>query len=142
MDSGNDTIFVLSREDVMECAREMGIAEEAITDDVLYQVKKGVEFYQDHFGTDPRGMWPAEGSVAEEVVSMISNAGIEWIATDEDVLEGSLPEIKDFTRDNDDIVQQADALYRPYSVEGVRGDPVAIIFRDKTISDLVGFQYS
>ena len=44
MDSGNDTIFVLSREDVMECAREMGIAEEAITDDVLYQVKKGVEF--------------------------------------------------------------------------------------------------
>ena len=41
---GKDIIFVLSREDVIECAREMGIAEEAITDDVLYQVKKGVEF--------------------------------------------------------------------------------------------------
>ena len=37
-------IFVLAREDVIACAREMGIAEEAITDDVLYQVKKGVEF--------------------------------------------------------------------------------------------------
>jgi len=37
-------IFVLAREDVVACAREMGIAEEAITDDVLYQVKKGVEF--------------------------------------------------------------------------------------------------
>lgn len=110
--------------------------------DAVAQVKKGVEFYQEHFGTDPRGMWPAEGSVAEEVISMISNAGIEWIATDEDVLERSLVEIKDFTRDNDDVVQQADALYRPYSVQGVRGGPVAIIFRDKTISDLVGFQYS
>ena len=41
---GKDIIFVLSREDVIECASEMGIAEEAITDDVLYQVKKGVEF--------------------------------------------------------------------------------------------------
>ncbi len=39
-----DTIFVLSREDVIGCAREMGIPEEAITDDVLAQVKKGVEW--------------------------------------------------------------------------------------------------
>jgi hypothetical protein len=39
-----DTIFVLSREDVVECASEMGIPEEAITDDILAQVKKGVEW--------------------------------------------------------------------------------------------------
>ena len=39
-----DTIFVLTREDVVECAREMEIPEEAITDDVLYQVRKGVDF--------------------------------------------------------------------------------------------------
>ena len=39
-----DTIFVLTREDVIECAREMNISEEAITDDVLYQVRKGVEW--------------------------------------------------------------------------------------------------
>ncbi len=38
------TIFVLSREDVIGCARGMGIPEEAITDDVLAQVKKGVEW--------------------------------------------------------------------------------------------------
>ena len=40
----SDTIFVLSKEDVINCAAEMGIPAEAITDDVLYQVKKGVEF--------------------------------------------------------------------------------------------------
>ena len=39
-----NTIFILTREDVIGCAREMGIPEEVITDDVLYQVKKGVEF--------------------------------------------------------------------------------------------------
>ena len=41
---GLKIIFVLSREDVVDCAREMGIPEEAITDDVLEQVKKGVEW--------------------------------------------------------------------------------------------------
>jgi hypothetical protein len=39
-----ETIFVLVKEDVIECAREMGIPEEAITDDVLHQVRKGVEW--------------------------------------------------------------------------------------------------
>jgi len=40
----NDTIFILTKEDVIECAREMDIPAEAITDDVLHQVKKGVEW--------------------------------------------------------------------------------------------------
>ena len=44
MESDKDVIFVLTREDVVNCARELDISEEAITDDVLYQVKKGVEF--------------------------------------------------------------------------------------------------
>jgi len=44
MEAGNDTVFILTREDVMECAREMGIPAEAITDDVLAQVRKGVEW--------------------------------------------------------------------------------------------------
>jgi len=39
-----DSIFTLSRDDVIACAREMGIPDEQITDDVLEQVKKGVEW--------------------------------------------------------------------------------------------------
>ena len=42
--ANKDTIFILTREDVIECARQMDIPEGAITDDVLYQVRKGVEF--------------------------------------------------------------------------------------------------
>lgn len=42
--SDQNTIFILTREDVIGCAQQMGIPEEAITDDVLYQVKKGVEW--------------------------------------------------------------------------------------------------
>jgi hypothetical protein len=39
-----DVVFILTKEDVIECAREMAIPEEAITDDILAQVKKGVEW--------------------------------------------------------------------------------------------------
>jgi hypothetical protein len=42
--AAEDVVFVLTKEDVLECAREMGIPKEAITDDILAQVKKGVEW--------------------------------------------------------------------------------------------------
>ncbi|MFC1909809.1 hypothetical protein ACFLXC_00755 [Chloroflexota bacterium] len=44
MSMDRETIFVLSRQDVVNCAREMGIPEEVITDDILAEVKKGVEW--------------------------------------------------------------------------------------------------
>ena len=40
----DDVVFTLTREDVIECAKVMGIPPEAITDDVFQQVKKGVEW--------------------------------------------------------------------------------------------------
>ena len=39
-----ETIFVLIKEDVIAVAGEMGIPEQEITDDILAQVKKGVEW--------------------------------------------------------------------------------------------------
>ena len=40
----SEVVFILTKEDVIGEAKETGIPEEAITDDVLYQVKKGVEW--------------------------------------------------------------------------------------------------
>jgi len=42
-----DIIFIITREDVVECAEEMGMPAEVITDDVLEQVKKMVEWGMD-----------------------------------------------------------------------------------------------
>jgi alpha-amylase/alpha-mannosidase (GH57 family) len=109
--------------------------------DAAAQVERGVSMYRDHFGADPRGMWPAEGSVAQIIVSMVSGAGLRWMASDEGVLAKSLG-MDSFGRDTDDVVQEADSLYRPYVVQGGQGDPVAIVFRDVVISDRVGFTYS
>jgi hypothetical protein len=44
MESDRDTVFILTREDVIECARELNIPEEEITDEVLQEIKKGVDW--------------------------------------------------------------------------------------------------
>lgn len=110
--------------------------------DAVAQVELGVKLYREHFGVEPRGMWPAEGAVAEQIVAMAAKAGLQWMASDEKVLAHSLPDLDGFTRDANDTVVEADILYRPYVVQGARGDPVAILFRDHLISDKVAFEYS
>jgi len=39
----SEVVFILTTGDVVDCAKQMGVAEELITDDVLEQVKKSVE---------------------------------------------------------------------------------------------------
>ena len=115
--------------------------EYAYGQDAIAQVQLGVQFYQDHFGQAPRGMWPAEGSVAQEIVNMVSAAGIQWMASDEGVLAASLG-LDSFARDSKEVVTEPDILYRPYYVQSKQGNPVAMVFRDLIISDKVGFSYS
>lgn len=109
--------------------------------DGVAQIARGVEYYVDHFGQEPRGMWPSEGAVAQQIVSMVSTNGLQWMASDEGVLAKTLG-IDSFTRDGNEVVVEADQLYRPYAVQGQAGGPVAMIFRDRIISDKVGFTYS
>lgn len=98
-------------------------------EDARFQIKSAVNFYAEHFKTLPRGMWPSEGSVSEEVIDIVSEEGFKWIATDEEILFKSLGRHK----------TQED-LYKPYSMRGEK-DEISVIFRDKTLSDLIGFVY-
>jgi len=110
--------------------------------DAVAQLQAGVDFYAETFGRAAVGMWPAEGAVAEEIVGMISRGGIQWMASDEEVLARSLGRTA-FGRDSREVVQEPDALYRPYIVQDRPNDPqLYVVFRDKVISDKVGFTYS
>ena len=40
----SEVVFILTMEDVVACAKQMDIPEEAITDNIFYSVKKGVEW--------------------------------------------------------------------------------------------------
>ncbi len=109
--------------------------------DAVAHLEKAVEAHRRRFGRDPVGLWPAEGAVAQEIVKMVADAGFRWMASGEPVLARSLG-IDAFLRDETDTVVDADALYRPYIVQAPRSEPVAIVFRDLRLSDLIGFEYS
>lgn len=106
----------------------------AHAEDAETQIKRGLDYFESIFGSRPAGMWPSEGSVSEEVVKIAARHGIQWMATDEGVLSGSLGRA---LRDGAGNLTEPSLLYRPHMYE-----QVSLIFRDHVISDLIGFVYS
>jgi len=108
-------------------------------EDAEEHVRRAVELYKRLFGRPPRGMWPAEGSVAPDIIPILAKYGIEWIASDEEVLAHSFGQ--SIQRDLRGNVLNPDFLYRPYYVQH-NGHQLKIVFRDHHLSDLIGFQYA
>lgn len=97
-------------------------------------VQSAVDYFRDIFGNPPKGMWPAEGSISNKAAELFRNCGIRWIASDEDVLSASIG------RDLRDK-HQRQRLYKKHGFHTPAGG-INIFFRDKELSDLVGFTYS
>jgi alpha-amylase/alpha-mannosidase (GH57 family) len=108
-------------------------------DDARQHVKLAVEQYKRLFGCLPRGMWPSEGSVAPEILPLLQEFSIQWIATDEEVLAQSLGQ--SIQRDVSGRVHNGRALYQAYQAEHQTAC-LSVVFRDHFLSDLIGFQYS
>lgn len=98
-------------------------------EDAISQIKNGIEYFESIFEEKPKGMWPSEGSVSDDVLNIFADLGIKWVATDEDVLFNSLKNIP-FDRNN---------LYSGYKYKDL---DLSLFFRDKKLSDLIGFSYS
>ncbi len=108
-------------------------------EDAKVQIERALEYHEKLFGSHPAGMWPSEGSVAEDIVPILAEAGVKWIGTDEGVLARSLG--IHIERDFAGVMKNPEVLYKPY-LAGKGDKRVAVVFRDHTISDLVGFVYS
>jgi alpha-amylase/alpha-mannosidase (GH57 family) len=107
-------------------------------DDAAVHVRRAIDYHAEVFGVQPRGMWPAEGSVCQAMLPLLASHGIAWIATDEEILSCSTQGF--ISRDARGHVRNPDRLYRPYKVaQGAH--ELGIIFRDHALSDLVGFHY-
>jgi alpha-amylase/alpha-mannosidase (GH57 family) len=110
-------------------------------EDAREQLVRGLDLHQQVFGVRPVGVWPSEGSVSEEVLAIAQTLGVKWMATDEGVLGRSLG--TNFARDGEGRLsaEAAEKLYSIYRFES-GSTQMHLIFRDHTISDLVGFVYS
>ncbi|MCK9223968.1 MAG: hypothetical protein M0R46_08695 [Candidatus Muirbacterium halophilum] len=107
--------------------------------DAYIHVKKGLESFKERFGKYPAGMWPAEGSVSKEIVPIFAQNNIKYIMTDEEVLAKSLDIV--FERDEKGNVLNPELLYRPYVTEH-NNNKIFVVFRDRKLSDRIGFDYS
>lgn len=85
--------------------------------------------HERRFGQRPVGMWPSEGSVTAEILPLVRNAGIRWLATDEAILWKTLTGTA--------TAASAAAKFQPWSLDGV-----TLMFRDHGLSDKIGFVYS
>jgi len=107
-------------------------------EDAIRHIQKAVSYHAELFGSKPRGMWPSEGSVSQDIIAAIADAGIEWIATDEQILTHSTEGF--VHRDSNGLVNRPEMLYRPWRLEQ-EGRALSVIFRDHGLSDLIGFHY-
>jgi len=106
--------------------------------DVRARLMEGVSLYRNYFGSFPRGIWPPEGAVAQEVLDIVSDCRLEWMASGEEVLENSLD--IELTRDNQGRLLNPEFLYRPYRVSGEK-KALTMIFRDGALSDRINSVY-
>jgi len=108
-------------------------------EDAADQIRRAVDRHTQVFGRPPAGMWPSEGSVSEEAVTEMARAGLRWTASDEGVLERSVQ--RPLHRDSRGTAHPVDLLYRPWIRRTPAGE-IGMLFRDRTLSDLIGFSYS
>ena len=98
--------------------------------DVKAQIEEATKFCLEKLGMIPQGMWPSEEAVSEHILPIIIQSGINWIVADEAILFKSLKKKK----------RDAQALYQPHLLKRREGN-LNIIFRDRVLSDLIGFVY-
>ena len=96
-------------------------------EDAIWQVREGLATFERLLGAKPKGMWPSEGSVSAGAISVMRGEGVQWIATDEEILLNSLTDPR---REHE--------IYEPFQFQS---HPFHIFFRDKELSDCVGFRY-
>ncbi len=96
-------------------------------EDARWHLERGVQVYEKYMGRPPRGLWPSEGSVSEAILPLVYDAGFTWLATDEEMLFRTLG-----------VSKASGVLYQPYQSNDGR---LSIVFRDRMLSDLIGFTY-
>jgi alpha-amylase/alpha-mannosidase (GH57 family) len=110
-------------------------------EDAREQIARGLTLHEQVFGVRPKGMWPSEGSVSNEVLTIAHELGVKWLATDEGVLGRSKGMI--FQRDHGGRLDAgaAEQLYQIFRWQQGTAE-MNMLFRDHSLSDLIGFVYS
>ncbi len=98
----------------------------------LWHIRQGIKTFEKRFGFRPEGCWPGEGSVNDQTLELLHEAGFKWTATGENVLKNSV---------NLDANKHLGPEYSTHGIYQFR-DGINCFFRDDGLSDEIGFTYS
>lgn len=107
-----------------------------LPEDARTQLREARASLAGTFGKAPEGLWPSEGSVSGDVLDLAAEAGFRYAATDEGILAATLR--KPVRTTGGKVIPEL--LYKPYRFNRGKGD-VAVFFRDRELSDAIGFHY-
>ncbi len=97
-------------------------------EDARAQIEEGLRAAERELGIRPAGVWPPEGAVSQAAAEMLAACEVAWAASDEQVLLRS------------ELEGPADPG-RPWRLAAAAAGP-ALVFRDRDLSDRIGFSYA
>lgn len=104
-------------------------------EDVDWQIREGLDLFENATGMRPSGMWPSEQAVSHDVVAPMVQNGVRWAVSDQLVLGASRLE-GGASPNHNSLVEVA----QPYVVETSSGN-LTMFFRHQELSDRIGFAY-
>lgn len=108
-------------------------------EDAKYQIKIALDRIEEIFGVRPKGMWPPELCLGPKTLNLLAKEGIKWTISDEGILSSSIN--FDFVRDFKGNLNDPYHLLKVYNYE-TKDSNIDIIFRDRSIPNLINFEYA
>ncbi len=108
-------------------------------DTAIYQIKMALNRIEEIFGVKPKGFWPPELCICPKTLDMLAKEGIEWTISDERVLADSTG--FDFVRDFKGNLSDPYHLLKVYQYQN-KSTSMDLIFRDRSIPNLINFEYA
>lgn len=108
-------------------------------DDARAQIKKALDRVEEIMGIRPKGFWPPELCLGPKTLGILAKEGIEWTISDEGILSDSIN--FDFIRDFKGNLNDPYHLLKVYEYQ-TKTEPINVIFRDRSIANLINFEYA
>ena len=108
-------------------------------EDARYQIKQALDRVEEILGARPKGIWPPELCIGVKTLDLLAKEGVEWTISDECILSKSIN--FDFIRDFKGNLNDPYHLLKVYEYQ-TKTNPINIVFRDRSIPNLINFEYA
>ena len=109
-------------------------------EDARMQIKKALDRVEEVMGTRPKGIWPPELCLGQKSLDLLAQEGVEWTISDEGILSDSIN--MDFIRDFKGNLNDPYHILKVYEYKTKSDKNIDIIFRDRSIPNLINFEYA